>query len=191
MINWSMCDDSLLRLVANVICDLETQEDLFSPWSGQSEGSQVSWWSSSMMLTRNVRDLGSNPCWGTELFFESLIVTNSTHCYHWRIQGGGAPGTRAPPPGGPNSFIFMQFSAKMWKIIAILGVGAPPWGKSWIRHWLHMHCEPLNSNDPWEIESILTLVDLLLYCTCIYNNVFCISGYVANDNLIPTTRSFS
>ena len=43
---------------------------------------------------------------------------------HWRIQGG-APGTRAPP-GGPNSFIFMQFSAKMWKIIAILGVGAPP-----------------------------------------------------------------
>ena len=52
---------------------------------------------------------------------------------HWRIQGG-APGTRAPP-GGPNSFIFMQFSAKMWKIIAILGVGAPPWGKSWIRHW--------------------------------------------------------
>ena len=46
----------------------------------------------------------------------------------------GAPGTCAPP-GGPNSFIFMQFSAKIWKIIAILGVGAPPWGKSWIRHW--------------------------------------------------------
>ena len=43
---------------------------------------------------------------------------------HWRIQGG-APGMRAPP-WGPNSFIFMQFSAKMWKIIAILGVGAPP-----------------------------------------------------------------
>ena len=37
----------------------------------------------------------------------------------------GAPGTRAPP-GGPNSFIFMQFSAKNWKIIALLGVGAPP-----------------------------------------------------------------
>ena len=46
---------------------------------------------------------------------------------------GGARDAR-PPPGGPNSFIFMQFSAKMWKIIAILGVGAPPWGKSWIRH---------------------------------------------------------
>ena len=28
----------------------------------------------------------------------------------------------------------MQFSAKNWKIIALLGVGAPPWGKSWIRH---------------------------------------------------------
>ena len=34
----------------------------------------------------------------------------------------GAPGMCAPP-GGPNSFIFMQFLAK---IIAILGVGAPP-----------------------------------------------------------------
>ena len=42
---------------------------------------------------------------------------------HWRIQGGRQG--RAPPRG-PNSFIFMQFSAKKWKIIAILGVGAPP-----------------------------------------------------------------
>ena len=54
--------------------------------------------------------------------------------YHWRIQGG-VPGTRTPP-GGPNSFIFMQFWVKIGKIIAILGVGAPPWGKSWIRHCL-------------------------------------------------------
>ena len=37
----------------------------------------------------------------------------------------GAPGTRAPP-GDPNSFIFMQILAKIWKIIATLGVGAPP-----------------------------------------------------------------
>ena len=29
---------------------------------------------------------------------------------HWRIQGGRQG--RAPPSGGPNSFIFMQFSAK-------------------------------------------------------------------------------
>ena len=69
--------------------------------------------------------------------FPQLRLRAAKKCYistrHWRIQGG-APGMRAPP-GGPNSFIFMQFSAKMWKIIAILGVGAPPpWGKSWIRH---------------------------------------------------------
>ena len=47
---------------------------------------------------------------------------------------GGARDARPLPSGGPNSFIFMQFLAKIWKIIAILGVGAPPWGKSWIRH---------------------------------------------------------
>ena len=32
----------------------------------------------------------------------------------------------APPPRGPNSFVFMLFSAKILKIIAILGVGVPP-----------------------------------------------------------------
>ena len=32
------------------------------------------------------------------------------HGNHWRIQGG-VPGTHTPP-GGPNFFIFMQFSAK-------------------------------------------------------------------------------
>ena len=53
-----------------------------------------------------------------------------------------------------------------------------------------MHCELLNSNDPWEIESILTLVDLLLYCTCINNNVFCISGYVANGKSFPQRARF-
>ena len=51
-------------------------------------------------------------------------------------RGAAAPGTRGPR--GPNSFIFMQFSAKIWKIIAILGVGAPPWGKSWICHCSRM-----------------------------------------------------
>ena len=61
--------------------------------------------------------------------------TNAVNkCYHGHGSKGGRQG-RAPPPGGPNSFIFMQFSSKIWKIIAILGVGAPPWGKSWIRHW--------------------------------------------------------
>ena len=43
----------------------------------------------------------------------------------------GAPGTRAP--WGPNSFIFMQ-SAKNLQSNPNLGVGAPIWGKSWIRH---------------------------------------------------------
>ena len=43
------------------------------------------------------------------------------------------------PPGGPNSFNFMQF----WKNLAKSYVGAPPRvgapssGKSWIRHWKH------------------------------------------------------
>ena len=52
---------------------------------------------------------------------------------HWLIEGG----SRDAPPG-PNSFIFMQFSAKnlqnnrlahpLWEL-------AQPSGKSWIRHW--------------------------------------------------------
>ena len=50
--------------------------------------------------------------------------------YHWRIQWGGGVRDVRPHPGGPNSFIFMQFSGKILKkIIALLGVGAPPFGK--------------------------------------------------------------
>ena len=41
----------------------------------------------------------------------------------------GAPGTRAPP-GGPNSFIFMQFSAKIINKHTHFGSWRPPWGKS-------------------------------------------------------------
>ena len=40
------------------------------------------------------------------------------------------------PPGGPNSFIFMQFLAKNCKIIAVLGVGAPASQKYWIRSYV-------------------------------------------------------
>ena len=38
-----------------------------------------------------------------------------------------APGTRAPPPSptGPNSFIFIQFSAKNLQNNTTLGVGVP------------------------------------------------------------------
>ena len=52
-----------------------------------------------------------------------LIMINPA----WYIIGGSKGGRQGRPlPGGPNSFIFMQFSAKNWKIIALLGVGAPP-----------------------------------------------------------------
>ena len=48
-----------------------------------------------------------------------------TYQDHWRIKG--VPGTRAstPPPAGPNSFIFMQFSAKDCKVTPTLEL-APP-----------------------------------------------------------------
>ena len=41
----------------------------------------------------------------------------------------GVPGT---PPRGPNSFIFMQFSAEKWEL-------ARPSEKSWICHCLHLN----------------------------------------------------
>ena len=43
---------------------------------------------------------------------------------YWRIGGGGAPGTCATL-GDPNSFIFMQFSAKKLVSIPTVGVCAP------------------------------------------------------------------
>ena len=48
------------------------------------------------------------------------------YCVHWRIQGAAPPRGRTPLPG-PNSFIFMQFSA-------LLELTLPSRGKSWIRH---------------------------------------------------------
>ena len=56
---------------------------------------------------------------------------------HWWIQGGRQGG--APSPSGVQILSFScSFGQKNWKTIALLGVGAPPWGKSWIRHcyWL-------------------------------------------------------
>ena len=55
---------------------------------------------------------------------------------------GGARDVR-PPPGGPNSFNFMQFLGKFGKIVCWRppwGVGAPSSGKSWIRHCTPTHC---------------------------------------------------
>ena len=59
-----------------------------------------------------------------------------------REKARGRQGRAPPLPGGPNSFIFMQFSAKNQKNNRFLGVGAPSWGKSWIRHCNHTcgHC---------------------------------------------------
>ena len=49
--------------------------------------------------------------------------------------GGSKGGARdTPPPRGPNSFNFMQFLGENGQIIASFRVGAPSWGKSWIRH---------------------------------------------------------
>ena len=47
----------------------------------------------------------------------------------------------ACPPGGPNSFNFMQFLGKYGKIICWCprGVGTPSLGKSWIHHWVGLH----------------------------------------------------
>ena len=73
----------------------------------------------------------------------TTVTKDCNTCDHWRIQGGG----QGRPPGGSNSFIFMQFSTKNWKIIALLGVGAPSSGKSWIRHW-------------WRLFSVANNVDL-------------------------------
>ena len=58
--------------------------------------------------------------------------------YQWRIYIEKF-WTRPPPPGGPNSFNFMQFLGKFGKIVCWRlppRVGAPSSGKSCIRHWL-------------------------------------------------------
>ena len=77
----------------------------------------------------------------------------------------GVPGMRTPP-GGPNSFIFMQFLAKFWKKLAILGVGAPPWGKSWIRHWMFISLDHLTvlrfHKETRKQQCIWSLIDLCL-----------------------------
>ena len=53
------------------------------------------------------------------------------------------------PPGGPNSFNFMQFLGKFGKIVCWhppWRVGAPSSGKFWIRHW-GRHPTPCGQND--------------------------------------------
>ena len=55
---------------------------------------------------------------------------------------GSKEGARDARPRVPNTFIFMQFSAKKLVSTPILGVGAPS-GKSWIRHWIRIKSEKL------------------------------------------------
>ena len=45
-------------------------------------------------------------------------------------------GARDVHPPGSKFFHFHAVFNKKLKIIGILGVGAPPWGKSWIRYWV-------------------------------------------------------
>ena len=101
-------------------------------WQDRSNRFMLNW---RILLMRSEK----NP----RIFLDSLYDVKQFPIFYSKIRyiyiyiGGSKGGRqgRAPPPGGPNSFIFMQFSANNWKIIAFLGVGAPPWGKSWIRHW--------------------------------------------------------
>ena len=75
---------------------------------------------------------GKIVCWWSQVGLAPLPRRNSGSATI-----GGSKGGRQGrmPPRGPNSFIFMQFSAK---IIAILGVGAPPGENpgSATGHWL-------------------------------------------------------
>ena len=71
----------------------------------------------------NERTLNAN-----EKAFDNLALVPKVLPDHWRIQGGRQG--RAPPPGGPNSFIFMQFSAKIINKHTHFGSWRPPWGKS-------------------------------------------------------------
>ena len=90
----------------------------------------------------------------------------------------GAQGMRAPP-GGPNSFNFMQFLGNFGKIVCWRPPGElappprgnpgsateldlPPSGKSWIRRWQQIFCEvPLPGENYISLNSTISL-----YLTC-------------------------
>ena len=50
-------------------------------------------------------------------------------------------GRQARLPGAQILSFSCNFRQKIGKIIALLGVGAPPWGKSRIRHWFFLNYE--------------------------------------------------
>ena len=66
-----------------------------------------------------------------------MLCVNIEHHFqlcvqYYNLNSGGSKGSReGRPPGGPNSFNFMQFLGKFGKIVCWhlpRGVGAPPWG---------------------------------------------------------------
>ena len=69
---------------------------------------------------------------------------------------GSKGGARDAPPG-PNSFIFMQFSAKKMKNNSTFGSWRTPLGKTWIRHWnlLHLWMTIYNIFTETTIQSLL------------------------------------
>ena len=102
-----------------------------------------------------------------------LIWLMSRMQIQWKTIGsiGGSKGGRqgrAPPPGGPNSFNFMQFWGENGQIIASFRVGAPSSGKSWIRHWVgclqlsttyqlyRCHVEKISHPSLWVIARLKT-----------------------------------
>ena len=101
-------------------------------------------------------ELPINPELGCVFTFFILVMGEFGNLLHNLRSIGGSKGGRQGRPRGPNTFIFMQFSAKKRKIIALLGVGAPPSGKSWIRHCDVKSC-------PWKVPStnqcLMILVD--------------------------------
>ena len=60
----------------------------------------------------------------------------------------GGPGGPGPPLGSKFFQVSCSFRQKIEKIIPILEVGAPPWGKSWIRHcMIAKHTSDLSVNN--------------------------------------------
>ena len=78
--------------------------------------------------------LGKKTVWFKMVVTIFLLCLINNNVPTKRIGGSRGRQGRAPP-GGPNSFIFMRFSAKKLKNNSTFGNWRTPWGKSWIRHW--------------------------------------------------------
>ena len=89
---------------------MDLSSSLITSPSGEASGMSTMGWfpkrleSISVSLSVSITE-GSTGEWLRKTFCNHPLMETS---------GGskGAPGTHTPPPGGPNSFIFMQFSAE-------------------------------------------------------------------------------